>query len=562
MQDILEKRDLPLFRFAKPFTVIAFLFVMGVILFCAFSADSEKTVFDPSGEPVRLKAYLDSAEKVEAGDSFRGSPDHTEVFYATLPAVIENDSALMLKSAYCKTQVYAKEELLGSYGTVLPLPFGEMIGNIRVIVPIDPAYAGAQLKINYTSYYDADVDYPELLFAPEGNLLLHVLYANMPRIIICIVLLTMALIALAMSIYSTFSGSKEVVMMLLSFISFVFFVLTWIICSSDIPQFFTNNNETVSLISFLTLSALAIPFSAFCARILTVGREIFKVNAVIGWLLPVTICICFVTNVCDPYHLLILTHLYIAFTLITAIICAFRQWKNDRVVIILALSLIFLFVFALIGLILFYISKTDGYDAVFFGAGLALFILMLFALILNRQMGYYEQRRAAQIYKELAYTDFLTKIPNRTAFESYQEELKASKTQHHVTFYVLDLNDLKKINDRQGHQEGDKAIRATAVCVEKAFRSKGKYFRVGGDEFCVIVLDRKEEAHLYRNEFIEQVEHYNKTAENPIRVAVGYAGAELVGDASFFRELFAKADQEMYIDKQRMKKERKNKETM
>lgn len=556
MMDHPDRRGLPLLKIIKPLSLAAFAFVAGVILYCAFAANSETTVFDTNREVTTLTAYADVAQTREVSGTFHGDPQLPEVFYATLPDEVAEDSALMLQSAYCRTEVFAKNTLLGSYGTKMPLPFGQMTGNIRVVVPIDPSYAGSQIIIRYASYYDTNVDYPTILLAPIGTLQLQVFFANLPRIMICIVLLTMALAALCMSLYEMLKGSSEIVKMLLSFVAFVFCVLVWIVCSSDIPQFFTNNNETVSLISFLALSVLAIPFSSFCAQILTTGRGAFEINARVGWVLPVTICICFVTDLCDPYHLLILTHLYIAVTLIMAIVCVFKQWKYDRGVRLLAFSLIALFAFALIGLILFYISKTGGYDAVFFGGGLALFILMLFALILNRQMGYYEQRRAAEIYKELAYSDFLTQIQNRTAFEAYLSELNTDK-KHVVTLFVLDLNGLKGINDKHGHQYGDRAIVAAAACVEKTFRGKGRYYRIGGDEFCAIVVDDAADPVSLVCEFREQVERYNKNAELAIQVAIGYASAQQDGGISFFRDLFAKADQAMYLDKQRLKEEKR-----
>ncbi|MCR5267597.1 MAG: GGDEF domain-containing protein [Lachnospiraceae bacterium] len=548
-----SRQELPLVKISKPLCVLAFLFVLGTVLWCIIFANNERTKFSAAQEIANLSAYQDRAQAIKVPASFDGRAGEAEIFYTTLPDYITPDSTLMLQSEYCSTEVYAGDELLGSYGTKLPLPFGEMIGNIRVLVRIPAEYAGRQLTIKYTPYYSTATDYPELSYAAIGTLQLYVLLLNMPRVVICLILLTMALAAFCMSIFEFFGGSKEIMKMLLFFILFVLCVLTWIICSSDLPQFFTSNNETVSLMSFLALSILPIPFSGFCALILQKGKTAFAINSRLGWFLPVTVSLCFVTDLCDPYYLLIPTHLYIAFTLLLAIACALRQWREDKGVAILAASLILLFLFALIGLILFYISKTGGYDALFFGAGLALFILMLFALILNRQMGYYEQKKAAEIYKEMAYHDFLTQIPNRTAFESRVEELLADDTEHAVTLFVLDLNDLKKINDHYGHQDGDTAITAVADCLKKTFEEKGDYFRVGGDEFTAIVLDHAAEPASCIGDFRKYVEEYNKTAEHEIRVAIGHAEGEQLSDRSSFRILFANADQEMYRDKVRLK---------
>lgn len=548
-----QRQELPIVKIAKPLCVLASIVVLGCVLWCAIYAENEHTRFIAAQEIAILPVYSDSAQTQKVPGSFDGKAGETEYLYTTLPAYITPESTLMLQSEYCATQVYVGDQLIGGYGSTLPLPFGEMIGNIRVLVRIPERYAGQQITIHYTPYYDTATDYPEVSYAAIGTLELYVLMHNMPRLVICLVLLTMALAAVCMSFYEMFGGSKEIMKMLNRFIMFVLCILTWIICSSDFPQFFTNNNETVSLISFLALSMLPIPFSSFCLLILKKGRNAFRISAYIGWILPLTISLCFVTNVCDPYHLLILTHLYIAIMLLIAIVCALKQWKEDRGAAILAASLILLFLFALTGLVLFYISKTGGYDALFFGCGLAIFILMLFALILNRQMGFYEQKKAAEIYKEMAYFDFLTKIPNRTAFEQRMSELVADKELHAVTIFVLDLNDLKKINDHYGHQEGDVAIKACADCLKKTFEGKGEFFRVGGDEFTAIVFDHAADPDACCHDFREHVEAYNKNAEHQIRVAIGYAQGEELGDEFAYRILFSNADQEMYRDKVRLK---------
>ena len=52
----------------------------------------------------------------------------------------------------------------------------------------------------------------------------------------------------------------------------------------------------------------------------------------------------------------------------------------------------------------------------------------------------------------------------------------------------VDMNDLKKINDSQGHAEGDKALYTVATCLVQGNLSKKHIYRVGGDEFVILVF--------------------------------------------------------------------------
>ena len=52
---------------------------------------------------------------------------------------------------------------------------------------------------------------------------------------------------------------------------------------------------------------------------------------------------------------------------------------------------------------------------------------------------------------------------------------------------VFDLNDLKKCNDKNGHMVGDEYIVASSKIIKKTFMEYGRVYRIGGDEFCVLM---------------------------------------------------------------------------
>lgn len=95
----------------------------------------------------------------------------------------------------------------------------------------------------------------------------------------------------------------------------------------------------------------------------------------------------------------------------------------------------------------------------------------------------------------MAYTDALTGLKNRAAYTEVldsTERLRPLKTS--LCCVVLDLNKFKNINDTFGHAVGDAALKSTAICLKKAFSDlDASIFRVGGDEFYLLLKDVTEE---------------------------------------------------------------------
>ena len=159
-----------------------------------------------------------------------------------------------------------------------------------------------------------------------------------------------------------------------------------------------------------------------------------------------------------------------------------------------------------------------------------------------------------KIISAMAYLDGLTGVKNKNAHRETVKRLDQEIQEGRAKFAVvmLDVNNLKIINDNIGHDGGDRIIIGSCYSLCKAF-SHSPVYRIGGDEFVAIV-----EGEDYEN----RQEIYEKLVNNEIEVkkqkydyAVGMATYEPGIDKSF-HDVFTRADQEMYINK----KARKNNE--
>ena len=94
--------------------------------------------------------------------------------------------------------------------------------------------------------------------------------------------------------------------------------------------------------------------------------------------------------------------------------------------------------------------------------------------------------------KSLSRTDPLTGLANRRHFDSrFTEELQRATRNHtHIGFLMLDIDHFKKVNDKYGHQAGDKVIQSVAALIQRlSGRASDLPARLGGEEFCLLVSD-------------------------------------------------------------------------
>jgi diguanylate cyclase (GGDEF)-like protein len=98
------------------------------------------------------------------------------------------------------------------------------------------------------------------------------------------------------------------------------------------------------------------------------------------------------------------------------------------------------------------------------------------------------QERATE-FQLRSITDALTALPNRRYLEErLAEELSRSKRYDHpMSFLMIDIDDFKVYNDKNGHQAGDLALQITAHCLKSALRAADVASRYGGEEFCILL---------------------------------------------------------------------------
>lgn len=140
--------------------------------------------------------------------------------------------------------------------------------------------------------------------------------------------------------------------------------------------------------------------------------------------------------------------------------------------------------------------------------------------------------------------DGLTGLLNQSSYLNQTAALSKDGT-----LIVFDIDDFKQINDNYGHLMGDQCLRVIATCIRKAYSADGYCYRIGGDEFCVLLNPDVNQKRCHRR-FIKEMEAKRKKLEILPNVSVGSAPYTVGESILKVKEL---ADSAMYQMKKAQK---------
>lgn len=144
--------------------------------------------------------------------------------------------------------------------------------------------------------------------------------------------------------------------------------------------------------------------------------------------------------------------------------------------------------------------------------------------------------------------DPLTNLYNKRAFEEFTSKLfvEAQRQNDPVSIIYIDINDFKRFNDQFGHEEGDSVLTVVSDCLRGASRNVDLCFRVGGDEFVVVMPSCTKESAL--KNYIPRMTDNLASMRNDISISVGVAQS---GPKNYLscQDTLARADKNMYLNK-------------
>ena len=212
------------------------------------------------------------------------------------------------------------------------------------------------------------------------------------------------------------------------------------------------------------------------------------------------------------------------------------------------------------------LSQYDNYivavtiDSSFYRQGniFAVLIVGVYLVLASCCMFYLLSRVMKEKYEKekllyISNTDELTRCFNRHA---YEERINNLDLREEWIYISMDLNNLKHTNDSLGHAAGDELICAAADCMRKGFGNYGNVYRIGGDEFVVIITGNTKEFQSIIESFDRSVAQWHGKLVDSMTISWGYVfSSEKEWDNIY--DIAKEADERMYKNKERYYQESK-----
>ncbi|GKX66022.1 GGDEF domain-containing protein [Inconstantimicrobium mannanitabidum] len=324
---------------------------------------------------------------------------------------------------------------------------------------------------------------------------------------------------------------------------------------SSILQLLTPNTYLINILTFMPLLLLPIPilmivlknihyrYKNFLSYIIYLVLINFYVQCLINFL-----------GILDFRKMLLATHFVITTAILSFIYTTVRTWKQKTIEAkCFTFSLMPLFFVTVLDFFLYYFD-IESVNIAFFEAALLLFVVFQVIYIIDYFLKYYRQSVQFATYKEMAYTDIMTSIGNRTRFQKEIEYMDSNKYEFSSIWCILmDLNNLKKTNDNLGHASGDELIKNFANILKDSCKHKGNCYRTGGDEFIALFKNTSQlEIEKFIKDLNYKIEEFNYNNVVKISVALGYDEYKSGIDENI-SQLISRADKLMYKNKLLMK---------
>lgn len=469
--------------------------------------------------------------------------------------ISKESGSLIFYSIHQNVKVYVGNELVYSVEPNKDNPFGRTPGNNWNKIPMYEDDNGKTIRIELIPVYQSSVDsVPEFYFGSEIGIWLSVIKRHLPAFLLSLIAMIVGSVFLVFTInnYQNSEGNRSLLMMGMFSIN----IGLWKITDMASLSLFFPFSIALAYMPFFALLLVVIPFILYV-------KELFTEKESMIWYLPCFVSI-FVTvislglqlaKIADLRQTLWMNHLVMAIVFFVMIVMMIREvykkgWNGELKLMVLCVGA------CLTGLVadiyIYYTSKGD-FIMVMGMFGFLTYIIVLGVKSFRETKKLIAYGMKAEHYAQMAYHDQLTGLYNRTAYEEYIGG--NDFIPDHCIVMMFDLNNLKYCNDTYGHEKGDNYLLQSAKLIQKVFGDIGNCYRMGGDEFCVLLKEvGLEECRLRVERLREEIDVHNRNNSEgfPIQIACGYEAYEKDSDYDL-GDTLRRADRRMYREKYLMK---------
>ncbi len=472
-----------------------------------------------------------------------------------IPLLAENQDTILLRASMQDLWVYLDDQLIHKHIQPASLSLHMPPSSLWVLVDIPEDSIGKTLRIEYVSKVDEFSGLINEVYLDRKAMILYDLFVSQSfGFAVFLLLALLGIISIGTSF--AFKNAQDLRLFYLGFMSIT--VGIWVLAEARLMQYFIGNRFILGSLAYLMIPIIAFFFALYIKDAI-ITQEKFKKHlkylaylflaiVLINVSLQISGVMVYIDMMQFTLPIILISAIYAAY-LIVLEITVHNNEEAERFVkftIILLVSLI-------LEIVSFFTRAFVSISS-FFRIGVVIFFGMLAVDTFSYIRSNMRRRDETLLLEKLAYKDFLTGGFNRTAYE--RDVQSYLDTQKSFRLILLDLNELKHINDTYGHNQGDEAIRLVFNAMKTSF-VQGKNYRIGGDEFAVLIEDV--DAIRFKDCLDNFQSILNETTKDflyPILVAVG-SDVYHYGDWDNYSRFYHHVDQKMYLHKMKIKNTKK-----
>lgn len=455
-------------------------------------------------------------------------------------------AALSFIASQSNVTIYNNEKSIYSH-TYLTKQNVKNSGSGRVFCPLFNIKQGDKIRIKLDKINDAEFNSVDKIYLQSAVMTEHD-YIPRNKLIFGITMglfMSGVLLLIAAIVYTSFGASIK---SLIYLSSFIISSSGWALSSSKMMQIFTSNWELMYAVEYMCLYAIPVSLWGFLDSNWKRRHKIGKIGFVISYIFFAGALTLKAFGIYDFYQsVIIFQWSSILSGGILSYIILKKVYGNSKSLKLFYFSALTVIIVGVYEIFLFY--KFPTYDSLENKIiyALAFMIIVMLANYVSSSRSFLEKLLEDKVYRELAYKDALTGLGNRTKFERDILELETKIKFKKLIFIVADVNYLKNINDTMGHVVGDLAIKTIGESIKTVFEKIGGIYRVGGDEFCIIVQDKDSEYVKIKLEELDEILLCTELGF-PISISYGFEEHDFKKHDSLMK-LYKSADDRMYETK-------------
>lgn len=337
-----------------------------------------------------------------------------------------------------------------------------------------------------------------------------------------------------------------------------FFCAQWCNAETNMWQFFLGGSEIFHFIGYISLISIPIPFGLLgCQRLSGKWKRFAEIYSIISEVIFAITLLLHITGILEFHYTVIFDHILVIFLLPLGVKIISSYSQNEAVKkhsYLFKSAFAMLMILILIGVARYSMGYYSNY-ATYIRLSLFLFMTLLIICQVLGINTVFVKGMQAEFLHEQAITDYLTKFYNRTGFAEHRSRYETLE-KNGIPFGIIqfDVNNLKNVNDNQGHEKGDKLICLASSGIYQSFGTTGKCYRMGGDEF-LVVLDGENPKFDYSvgmSHLEEYCNYVNSVSDRTfdLKIAHGFA---VIEQGESLTQVMERADDYMYENKRNMK---------